>query len=249
MGTTLGLPVSLRIYYPLTLNSNSMAGIEPIRKDIEKPSVLKRNSARIRFWHWASVLVISGSLITVLINSTLLDRGNSGLVKNGLIQTGAKIDDQQARAVLHGMEDQVWGIHSYFGYALAALLLFRIISEYYQPKDQRLFKKLKTAYQNYFVKPKERRLARHELLTKTLYLGYYCLMVLMATTGLSIAFAKDLGITKSFSHQLKEIHGFVMYLIITFIIVHIFGVFLAERKDGRGIVSDMINGGKEKTNS
>jgi cytochrome b len=36
-----------------------------------------------------------------------------------------------------------------------------------------------------------------------------------------------------------------MYLILAFIAVHLAGVYLAERKDGKGIVSDMINGGKE----
>ena len=41
----------------------------------------------------------------------------------------------------------------------------------------------------------------------------------------------------------REVHSFTMYLVIAFIIVHIAGVFLAERKDSRGIVSDMINGG------
>jgi Ni,Fe-hydrogenase I cytochrome b subunit len=35
-----------------------------------------------------------------------------------------------------------------------------------------------------------------------------------------------------------------MYLILAFIVVHLAGVFLAEiRKDSKGIVSDMINGG------
>lgn len=225
-----------------------MAVIEPNLTHTENPKAIKKNAATIRFWHWASALVICGSLLTVLINSTLLDRDNSGLVKQELIQAGAKVDDQQARAVIHGMEDQVWGVHIYFGYAFAALLVFRLISELFQSKDQRFSKKLKIAYRNYVVKPKERRLSRHELLTKILYLGYYILLALMVITGISIAFDKELGISKSQIHQLKETHGFVMYLIIAFIIVHIFGVFLAERKDGKGIVSDMINGGERKNN-
>jgi cytochrome b len=37
-----------------------------------------------------------------------------------------------------------------------------------------------------------------------------------------------------------------MYLIIAFILVHLAGVFLAERKDEKGLVSDMINGGNDK---
>jgi cytochrome b len=65
----------------------------------------------------------------------------------------------------------------------------------------------------------------------------------MIITGLSIAFDSELGLTKSFSHSLKEIHGFCMYLILGFVAVHIIGVFIAERKDKKGIVSDMIGGG------
>lgn len=220
-----------------------MATIKPLRQDIENPSTLKRNSAKIRFWHWINVLVISGSLLTVLINSTLLDKDNSGFVKDELMKAGANVNEQQARAVVHGMEDQVWGFHIYFGYALAALLVFRIITEFLQPGDQRFFKKLKTAYQDYFVKAKERRLARHELLTKSLYLLFYVVLIVMAITGLSIAFDSDLGISRSFSHQLKEIHGFLMYIILGFIVLHVAGVVLAEKTDGKGIVSDMINGG------
>jgi len=35
-----------------------------------------------------------------------------------------------------------------------------------------------------------------------------------------------------------------MYLILGFIVLHLVGIFLAERKkEGKGIVSDMINGG------
>ena len=44
-------------------------------------------------------------------------------------------------------------------------------------------------------------------------------------------------------HDVKEVHGFIMYLIIAFIVVHIAGVLLAERKNSKGITSDMINGG------
>jgi cytochrome b len=36
-----------------------------------------------------------------------------------------------------------------------------------------------------------------------------------------------------------------MYLVLAFIAVHLLGVFLAERNESKGIVSDMINGGRE----
>ena len=65
----------------------------------------------------------------------------------------------------------------------------------------------------------------------------------MVITGLVIAFDKELSISNSLSHQIKEIHGFIMYMIIGFIVLHVLGVFLAEQREGKGIVSDMINGG------
>jgi Ni,Fe-hydrogenase I cytochrome b subunit len=65
----------------------------------------------------------------------------------------------------------------------------------------------------------------------------------MAVTGLFLAFENLLAPFKAIRHSVKEVHGFCMYLIIAFILVHLAGVFLAERKDDKGIVSDMINGG------
>ena len=208
-------------------------------------STTKKNSGLIRFWHWSNALVIIGSLITVLINSTLFDRGNSAVVLKSLVDGGGQANQQQAGEVLHSFEDQIWDIHIYFGYSLAALLALRILAEFMQPKEKRVFGKLKIAYQNYYLKPKERRLAQKELLTKALYLLFYLLLIVMAITGLSIAFKKELSIAKDISHQIKEIHGFVMYMIIGFIVIHIAGVFFAENKEGKGIVSDMINGGED----
>lgn len=45
-------------------------------------------------------------------------------------------------------------------------------------------------------------------------------------------------------HFIKEIHWFTMYLVIGFILVHIAGVLIGERKRHKGIVPDMINGGQ-----
>jgi Ni/Fe-hydrogenase 1 B-type cytochrome subunit len=66
----------------------------------------------------------------------------------------------------------------------------------------------------------------------------------MALTGLCLAFEDDVPLLKSI-HAFRQIHAFTMYLILAFIVVHIAGVLLAERKDSGGIVSDMINGGKQ----
>ena len=205
----------------------------------------KKNTPHIRLWHWTNALVISGSLLTVLINSTLLDKhSNTGFIQQQLQTSGTTLSAVQAKGLANAFEDKVWDIHIYFGYFLAALLLYRFIMEFFQPADQKFTKKLKRAYAYYFSSATdEKKIARHDFLVKLVYALFYILLTLIVSTGLLLTFDDNLGISRSVSHSIKSVHGFCMYLMLAFITVHIVGVFLAERKDGQGIVSDMINGG------
>ncbi|MFD2582276.1 cytochrome b/b6 domain-containing protein [Pedobacter vanadiisoli] len=205
----------------------------------------KKYASSIRFWHLINIIIIASSLLTVLINSVLFSHAQRSFVKDKLMNAGATVSDQQVRAVIHGLEDQVWTFHTYFGYSLAALFLFRFIAEFFLPSGQRLIPKLQKAYQAYFIIKKERETAKHELVVKSLYFAFYFLLFIMVATGLLLAFEDYTGIPENINHTIKEFHGFCMYLILGFIALHLVGVFLAERKDGKGIVSDMINGGEQ----
>lgn len=221
-----------------------MTVIEPTRKDILHSEKTKKYSSSLRFWHWANTIIISGSLITVLINSTITDRwATSSLISDELKKAGATVTNDQAGQAAHALEDKVWAIHTYFGYCLAALLLLRLILEFFQVTDQKLIRKLKGAWFQYKVIKKNRETARHELAVKMIYVAFYLLLIIMALTGLTLAFKHELGIPRPIGHQIQDIHGFCMYLVLAFIAVHLIGVFLAERRDSKGIVSDMINGG------
>jgi Ni/Fe-hydrogenase 1 B-type cytochrome subunit len=224
-----------------------MTVIEPSRKDVQHPGQFKKYSASLRLWHWANLLVISGSLITVLINSTITDRQPvTEIVKTELQKSGVSVNDEQAGSVAHALGDSVWSVHIYFGYALAALLLFRLLLEFFQIADQKFIRQIKSAYTQFQAIKKNRETVSHELTVKAIYALFYLLMIIMALTGLFLAFEDALAPFKSIRHSVKEVHGFCMYLILAFIVVHIVGVFLAERKDdGKGIISDMINGGKD----
>jgi len=222
-----------------------MAIIEPSRIDIEHPPHIKKYSSRLRFWHWANAIVISGSLLTVLVNSSVL-KGWATLtfIEDKLKESGTIITEKQARSIVGGLRDKVWDIHVYFGFCLAALLLFRYVAEYFQLADQKLIRNIKTAYHQYKI-DKSVLTARHELVVEILYALFYVVLTVIAITGLCLAFEDDVPLLKSM-HFIKEIHGFCMYLVLAFIGVHIIGVFLAERRDSAGIVSDMINGGGKK---
>lgn len=225
-----------------------MTSIEPLRHDMESPGALKKNSIHVRLWHWLNVIVISGSLITVLINSTVLDvRSNTSFVKDEVQKSGLTMTDLQARSAVHALEDKVWSVHIIFGYVLAALVAYRIISEIFQPGDQKFLRKLKVAFKSASNLKVSKNMARHERFVKSLYALFYVLIFIMVITGLLLAFKSDLHLSRSLSGTIKDFHGFCMYPIIAFIIIHIAGVLLAESKDEKGIVSDMIHGGSQKT--
>ncbi len=224
-----------------------MTAIEPTRRNIAQPNQVKKHSRGLRFWHWANAIVITGSLVTVLVNATLNDRATATpVIQNELTKSGVTITAQQAGGIVHGLEDKVWEVHIYFGYALAALLLFRLVAEYFQLADQKFIRTFQAALRQFKVTKKNRELARHELVVKTLYAMFYLLLTTIALTGLFLAFEDLLAPLKSIRHSVKEIHGFCMYLMLAFITVHLVGVFLAERGDSKGIVSDMINGGTKE---
>jgi Ni/Fe-hydrogenase 1 B-type cytochrome subunit len=221
-----------------------MTVIEPTRKDIQHPNKTKKYSSSLRLWHWLNAMVITGSLLTVLLNSTLLkSRNNAGPIQKQLAKAGATVTNDQARAAAHVISNKIWTVHIYCGYTLAGLLLFRLILEIFQAADQKLIRKIKSAYHNYFIIKKQRELSRHEFWVKTIYALFYLMLIIMVFTGLCLAFEDDVPWLKSI-HAFREIHSFTMYLVLAFIIVHIVGIFLAERKDSAGIISDMVNGGQ-----
>ena len=221
-----------------------MTFIEPTNKEAQEIPKNKRYSVYIRLWHWLNFIVISGSLATVLINATITDNRNvSGIISTELQKNGVSLTAQQGKSAAHALSDSVWAVHIYFGYVLAALFLFRIILEFFELADQKLIRKIKAAYHQYHVIKQNRMVARHELTVKSLYATFYVLLFIMVITGLFLAFEDALVAYRSIRHSVKEVHGFCMYLILAFIFVHLLGVIMAEQKDGRGIVSDMINGG------
>lgn len=222
-----------------------MDAIEPTRYDIDRSNQPKKYSASLRLWHWLNAIVITGSLLTVLLHSTLLAPWQNGqIIKAQLKEAGANVTDDQARHAAHELSDRDWAVHTWIGYGLAALLLFRLVLEFFQVADQRLLRKIKSAYHQYVVIKQNRELSRHEFWVKTIYAVFYLMLIVQVVTGLCLAFEDDVPALHQM-HFIRDIHSLNMYLILAFIFIHLAGVYLAERKNSPGIISDMINGGRE----
>jgi Ni/Fe-hydrogenase 1 B-type cytochrome subunit len=203
------------------------------------------HSLMIRIWHWMTFIFITAAMITVLLNSTLMNpRKNVGMVQEQLKGKGVTVTEDQAFAVSHEYEDKIWGVHKWIGYGLAFLLLSRIVIEIAQPGEEKIRSRFKKALGLYKLNDANKTEYRHYLGTKVTYLVFYVLLMCMAVTGLCLAFGRELGISRELHNIIKEFHSFGQYIMYGFVIIHLCGVIYSENRGTGGLVSGMINGNK-----
>ncbi len=194
---------------------------------------MKKWRLDFRVWHWMHAVVVLGLLGTVFLRKTFLSwRTNSELLTQKLSEINLEVTAEQAKVLAKAIRAPMWEWHIILGYALAALLVWRIILFFTDSGKQN--------YQNL----KEESL--HKKMVKFGYIGIYGILLFMAVSGLVIHFYEALGLTKDGAHDIKEIHELVFNAILIFVPLHIIGVFVAENQDEKGIISDMVNGGEKQ---
>jgi len=206
---------------------------------------MQKHSASIRVWHWLTFVTLTFILLTVLFASTSLNpRKNSTVVQNELKEKGTIISNEQAFFVAHIFDDKMWELHKYLGFGLSILLLSRIGIEFTLSDEEKIKSRMKNALNLYRQSNPNQNEYKHYLIVKGSYTFFYVLILFMALTGLSLAFGRDLGLSRDTNHLIKEIHGFGQYLIYAFVFFHLCGVILADLGKSKGIVSGMIHGGE-----
>lgn len=219
--------------------------VNPAKSKINSDLFLQKHSLQIRIWHWITFLFISGSMITVLFASTLLNpRDNIGMVQEQLQNKGVTVTQDQAFAVSHEYEDKVWNVHKWIGFGVAFLLFSRIVIEFTHPGEEKLRYRLKSAFGLYKKNDENRSVYRHFIGVKATYSLFYILLFCMALTGLGMAFGRDLGFSRELHRTIKEIHNIGQYFMYAFVLVHIGGVIIADSTASKGIGSGMINGNR-----
>ncbi len=191
---------------------------------------MKKWSLSFRLWHWAHALVVLGLLATVLLRKTFLSwRTNSEILATKLSSMDIEVSSEQAALLAKAVRAPMWEWHIILGYALAALLLFRI-GLFFTRSGRENFIDIKSS-------------TLHKKMVKIGYIGIYVILGFMALSGLSIHFYEELGLLKERAHDIKEIHELVFNAVWIFVTLHIAGVVIADATDERGIISNMINGG------
>ncbi|KYJ87355.1 cytochrome b/b6 domain-containing protein [Sulfurovum riftiae] len=193
---------------------------------------MQKWSLNFRLWHWINALVVMGLIGTVLLRKSFLSwRTNSEIIVQKLTEQGIDIVAEEAKIVAKAIRAPMWEWHIILGYALAALVVWRILLFFTQ-----------SGRQNYQHLQEENF---HKKMVKIGYLVIYATLFFMTVSGLVIHFYETLGLAKDTAHDIKEIHELVYNVLLYFVPLHIIGVFVAENQNEKGILSDMVNGGKQ----
>lgn len=191
---------------------------------------MKKWSLNFRVWHWLHAFVVLGLLGTVFLRKTFLSwRANSEIITNKLSEINIEVTAEQAKVLAKAVRAPMWEWHIILGYALAALIIYRII----------LF--FTDSGKNNYVNIKSKTM--HKKMVSIGYIGIYAILAFMAVSGLILNFNEEMGLLKETVDMIKEAHEFVFNAVWIFVAAHIAGLVVADNTDEKGVVSDMINGG------
>ncbi len=194
----------------------------------------------IRIWHWFTVLFFLSSITMVLLASTMFKTNNNiSLVQQEAQQKGGILTSDQAMQVAHMYSDKLWMTHKYIGYGLCILLLWRLMIEGFMTGTGRLLKRLHRVSHAGITEQE----AKHYQWVQYSYTVFYIIFILMALTGLILAF-EDVKWLDPLHKPAQSLHSFLQYLLYAYALLHIAGVLRADMNRYPGIVSRMIHGKK-----
>lgn len=185
---------------------------------------MKNYSLQLRLWHWANTVIVLGLLGTFFLRKTFLSwRTNSEILMQKLAGFGITVTPEQAAALAKAVRAPMWEWHIILGYVFAALVAWRLVM---------------LLREGFGYAPENMHMA-------WVYRGYrllYAVMAFMALSGLLVHFYSEIGLSKESAHTVKEMHEYVAWAIVAFVVLHIAGVFVADNRDQKGITSKMVSG-------
>lgn len=145
------------------------------------------------------------------------------IIRNYLSSTGQSLSREQLIVLAKQIRQPMWDWHIYFGYTLVGLYSIRMMLSFFG--------------QMKFSNPLGKQLSSKIKFQLWVYLVFYVCVGISLITGLMI----ELG-PKNLKKTIEEIHVLSIYYLITFIVLHISGVLLAEFTNQRGIISKIVSG-------
>ena len=188
----------------------------------------KEQTLGIRIWHWLNSLAIFLLLATVFLRKTFLSKNNTELILAKAQELGAGVTEPQAKAMAIAIRNQMWQWHPIIGFAAIGLLIYRVVICF-----QNRASKIDTTSKPQIYK-----------IVKSTHALFYFFLAVMGITGSALYWEKGLGLSEGFAQNIQEVHEALLWFFVLFVVSHIFGVVKAEFTEDKGLISDMINGGK-----
>lgn len=186
----------------------------------------KRFNLANRLIHWAIAATVLFLLLTVFLRLGWMNKDNMGsIIQESLAKSGTNISKEDAATIGKSVRKPMWNYHVLAGYVLIGLYVIRIIVTSIQG----------IAYPS----PFSRGISLKNRFKSWLYIVFYVLMAVSLITGFMVVNGP-----KDLKEAMEFIHVKSLYYMITFIILHIGGVLLADFGEEKGIVSKMISGDK-----
>lgn len=201
------------------------------------------HSSLIRIWHWLTFLVLAFSLFSVLMGNVLFKpRTLSPVITESLKHGGLEVTEKQAHGVAHEIHDMIWTWHKILGYGLGILLISRFLIEFAQNKNERIAMRIKNAKQGIKDGNLDGSDLKHFIWVNRAYLIFFLILLLMAITGLGMAYEDDVPWLDHIKRLNHNFHGLLQYAMYSYLLLHLGGVIISDMTKHKGLVSGMING-------
>jgi len=182
-----------------------------------------------RIWHWMMAFSVIGLLGTVALRKTFLSwHTNSELIQVKLAEVGTEVTAETAKMIAKAIRAPMWEWHYIFALFLAISIAIRLGMVLRDRSQFPLFQLINA--------PKE------DKLKKGVHLLICISLMVMAISGGTLYFHEALGFSEDSVHWVKELHEYVMYAVLTLVVMHLGGVMKHELSTKEGIVSKMIHG-------
>lgn len=177
-----------------------------------------------RLMHWLLAILMFLLLGTIFLRLTWLEKqGVSEIISAYAADEQIAMSEDQALSLARKIRKPMWQWHIWLGYAITAVYVLRML--------------LPLVGRMRFASPRQAGLNTQTRWQYTIYLIFYVLLGASLTTGLLIEFGPD-----AWHETVEEVHVLSIYYFLTYMVLHLGGVFLAEFTSLPGVISRIISG-------
>lgn len=184
----------------------------------------KRFNLLNRLLHWSIAFTLLFLILTVLLRTGWMNKDSTAaIVQEQLKKNGVLLSREASVKIGKAVRKPMWQTHTYAGYVLVGLYVLRMLVHLLQG----------CAFKSPFAKDAGRR----DRFKGWVYIVFYLMLACSLITGLMIVHGP-----KIWKDPMESIHVGSLYYLVTFIVLHLGGVLIADAGREKGLISKIITG-------